>query len=65
MKRNSTTSNYLTLREVQYYLGISSQALDKLLRSGELPSVRMRGVRYVPCHTFFSWLETYSLGGAA
>ena len=65
MKKGRKSSSYLTLREVQFYLGISKQALDNLIRSGEVPSVRVRGVCYVPSSAFFSWLETYSLGGAA
>lgn len=65
MKKANKMSSYLTLREIRYYLGISKRALDNLLRSGEIPYVRSRGVRYVPSHVFFSWLETFSLGDAA
>lgn len=65
MKRNNKKSNYLKLSEVQYYLGISKQTLDSLVRSGEIPSIRRYGVCYVPSYAFFSRLETFSLDGAA
>ena len=58
-------NQYLKLREIRYYLGVSEQTLAFMLHSGKVPLVYVRGVRYVPRRAFFAWLETQSLSNVA
>ena len=64
----TTTSKkhlYLKQKEIQYYLGLSSEETEKLLESQAFPVLWMGGVPYVPKNAFFGWLEAGNLGGVA
>ncbi len=59
------TNNTLKLSDICYFLGISTDEAQALIRAGEFPVMIKRGGIRVRSEDFFAWLSFRCYGGAA